>query len=1300
VIVNILPQDDNAVTMTLLNGGGFASRIVGQNKLVFTDNGTAKVRLEDSKGNITPVYITVNCIDKEAPVGTVRYIIQTDKTVWAYLENITDNVSSSGDCKVLNVDDVKYDAALNEYYFIFTDNRSKVFQIMDGAGNIGNVAVVVGSIDLTKPEAASVKWDPANVGDDSKPMTGIYTNSNVKAFFTLSERVKSADVKVVDPQGVDDAETGDYVVYSLNGTGLTMEFKKNAQISLTLTDFAGNASDIILVPVDGRLTIIDKEAPVIQVGNDYTGTAKVGSVKYTFTSNEDVCITSERNADSLGNSVYFRSFDKAFTQNGTYTLTFADRAGNVAAETITVAQIDTEGPKLKIGFIKQDDFTGSSMSIDKSNGALIKMDGKIITTGSKTTIREGTSKIELDNGTKYIIPQYDEEDGEVVSDSPDFGESYLDIRWDSGIDFFQTIGGFAMNLKYGVFGEMVSRIGKTDDYNKEGNVISFGGSLDLSFMTPGGAQTARENKSKNSSWEIMNVPKNAFDTSDRQEMEVEPTTENIAMPAATVYINDVLFGQHKEHGTDTPDTGFIGINAKASATLPKIVECFPSSMSRSIAINTIGCYQVGVDGSVETTNLELNFSLVVKEDPSGNGAPIPDKLYFMIGGFEPGFNVDSMGVFWITGGGGGFDHLYDTIFGTDGVPPFTLLMTVQFDIFKIMTGTGDLELSLRSLGVTLSDVSLKMIKNAKFLDGGSVKIAWYPNFAVNIGAKVNFNQIFIGSFSLSASVDDRFFEMFLGVGVTLPEAIPIIGGLNVAYAEIGGGTEKLWGMLELLGIQLGVTYYWSSGDVKFGTRSSMKLHNTGTYLASAGDILIRPVAVGYDSDTGQTKFMELGGNLEVLAGSGLNATLTEEAVQSFEASKKQMLAVQFPYVNSTKDLTSHLFNLGSTRGSNVLYINSRNNELPDNVKDIIKVYDSNHNLYKINYFDKTKTDLENKNANANIVVSDGTDGNPKSAGVYITIPEGSYMAGDWLADLGSLTADFTIVGVNPIANLKALDAACNGSNLSLSWDGAALDGATISVYLTQDKAKPGIGIANEIKATDKNADIALPDTLSSGDYYVRVVLSKEGECFTQYFVKYSNKTSDYKQISFINNNAPGKPASTDLSNYGNDKLKVDIAGPGDSTNLDGYLVDVYEQNDAGEFDLKQTGLYYSKNQTDKILIGGIYDEPVYENGQPKLNQDGTPVTEKVGFVPGRQYKVAVMLANYEKYKGYVLSAVNPETAFTDRQNIAGWAAADVASAQKAGIIGGKPGNIFDPGANATRAEVSAIFRRFVEALLK
>ena len=78
--------------------------------------------------------------------------------------------------------------------------------------------------------------------------------------------------------------------------------------------------------------------------------------------------------------------------------------------------------------------------------------------------------------------------------------------------------------------------------------------------------------------------------------------------------------------------------------------------------------------------------------------------------------------------------------------------------------------------------------------------------------------------------------------------------------------------------------------------------------------------------------------------------------------------------------------------------------------------------------------------------------------------------------------------------------------------------------------------------------------------------------------------------------------------------------------------------------------------------------------------------------------LAVILYNYANVMGITL----PETAdaidFNDGSDIAGYASAAVAAMQKAGIINGKPGGIFDPQGIATRAEVAAMLHRFCEAV--
>ena len=77
-------------------------------------------------------------------------------------------------------------------------------------------------------------------------------------------------------------------------------------------------------------------------------------------------------------------------------------------------------------------------------------------------------------------------------------------------------------------------------------------------------------------------------------------------------------------------------------------------------------------------------------------------------------------------------------------------------------------------------------------------------------------------------------------------------------------------------------------------------------------------------------------------------------------------------------------------------------------------------------------------------------------------------------------------------------------------------------------------------------------------------------------------------------------------------------------------------------------------------------------------------------------QMAVIMSNYAKTIGYTLPKVHIENIFTDNAKISTYAKEAVKQMQMAGVISGKSGNLFDPQSTATRAEVSAVLRRFVE----
>ena len=75
--------------------------------------------------------------------------------------------------------------------------------------------------------------------------------------------------------------------------------------------------------------------------------------------------------------------------------------------------------------------------------------------------------------------------------------------------------------------------------------------------------------------------------------------------------------------------------------------------------------------------------------------------------------------------------------------------------------------------------------------------------------------------------------------------------------------------------------------------------------------------------------------------------------------------------------------------------------------------------------------------------------------------------------------------------------------------------------------------------------------------------------------------------------------------------------------------------------------------------------------------------------------LAVILANYVQYK---LPAIREDEKFADAAAVSDYAREATSTLFRAGIVGGKPGNLFDPKGFATRAEAASMLRRFVEAI--
>lgn len=98
---------------------------------------------------------------------------------------------------------------------------------------------------------------------------------------------------------------------------------------------------------------------------------------------------------------------------------------------------------------------------------------------------------------------------------------------------------------------------------------------------------------------------------------------------------------------------------------------------------------------------------------------------------------------------------------------------------------------------------------------------------------------------------------------------------------------------------------------------------------------------------------------------------------------------------------------------------------------------------------------------------------------------------------------------------------------------------------------------------------------------------------------------------------------------------------------------------------------------------------VYEKGLIAGYEDGT-------FRPNTfitREELATILVRTYKYKHNLQSLSPATTTFNDQSKISSWAVTSVMQAKQAGLIGGKPNNLFDPKANTTRAEMAELMYR-------
>ncbi len=304
----------------------------------FTENGTHEFRFIGPAGNAGTAVATVNWIDKEAPVGKITYSTEY-KTNQDIVATITFNEEN---VTITNNDGNTY---------TFHENGTFTFEFVDRAGNTGTAIATVNNIDRELP-VATIHYD-----------VNRWTNGDVMATVTFDKE----NVTV---------EGGNTHLFTQNGTH---EFK--------FVGPAGNAG-IAVAKVDW----IDKEVPKATITYDIDGKLTNQDVTATIKFNEeDVIITNNDRKNTY-----------TFTENGTFTFQFVDKAGNMGNAIAEVEWIDKVQIVSKITYdineLTNQDVT-ATITFDKRGVKVVDDNGEEIVNGDTYTFTE--------NGThefKYIGP--------------------------------------------------------------------------------------------------------------------------------------------------------------------------------------------------------------------------------------------------------------------------------------------------------------------------------------------------------------------------------------------------------------------------------------------------------------------------------------------------------------------------------------------------------------------------------------------------------------------------------------------------------------------------------------------------------------------------------------------------------------------------------------------------------------------------------------------------------------------------------------------------------------------------------
>ena len=814
----------------------------------------------------------------------------------------------------------------------------------------------------------------------------------------------------------------------------------------------------------------------------------------------------------------------------------------------------------RVTITKVYDDSGKQVSID------VDIDGKLYTAVANTKVWDGILALtSIKNGTLYTLPVYSEQ-GKLSYRKGEQDGEIIQLLWPGAASTTQTIAGLLLNFRYGEFavmqqGENIAR------------VVAFGAALDPSILVPPGMvgnQAHYSNLEK--AQREMGV---GFYTAaqlratDLQFRKDQANWRDKQQGTLNLYMDDILFGAG----------GFIGFNTQIEVGIPSYTEPMPY-IQGTLALKIINDYwEFGVEGEADMMVFEMEASLKFK---SYKGFPVPDEFYFFVGGTNPGLPVDPFGVFWVRGAGAGISRIYETFFGGSLIPPLTLMLSGEFALFSVLSARADIALSARGFEGYLNNVGVAGIT---IIDRVGGKVYWYPSLDLAFAIRVDILDCIIGEggIVLKETDDGFYFCGYASATVKIPDKIWFIGGTEIGSASIGIDTEKVWGSVRVIGVGVGIKYYWG-GDV------NVKVGKT--YDVPSPLTLRTGVPIYSDAATGQTLYMSLENEVMLLSDESAGLDYTE--------------------ITTSRDKKTHEFALNQNTNEDALIVltfTAKNLFMAQDLKNSVTMT-VDGNAYPLEWYENSLTanDPLNQGANAMLKYDEANE----LATVSISVTNSDYYGKPIQVSAGG-ASDIQIFGIERLTSLNT--PVMNGEQTQVTVTGTEMQRLSkLSLYAedSQGTLYP-LGGQTFTEALTENSvtiPVTLPMNLPTDEYILRVV----GVVLDEAGVESENPMAEGK-FSYANPNQPAAPAVVAVALSGDYTITAQVKAP--ATSHDGYLTTIYEVTDEG-----YVATVFSDITTQPDASAGENGQSIRLGGRYTTVNDQGEDTER-GLEAGKTYAVSV-----------------------------------------------------------------------------